>query len=204
MPTLLLIRHGENDFLATQRLPGRLSGIHLNQEGRKQAAQLAQCLSKLPVRAIYSSPLERAVETAEPLAEALQLKISFRSDLTDIDPGDWTGRSIKSLRRFRLWKGIQETPSRFQFPHGETFVQAQARITKALDAIVMEHPDGLVAIFFHADPIKLAVTHYLGLPLDNFQRLSANPGSVTVLRMDGSTPRLLAANLIPPFSFPES
>lgn len=204
MPTLLLIRHGENDFLASQRLPGRLSGIHLNQEGRNQAAQLAQCLSKMPVRAIYSSPLERAVETAEPLVEALNLEKILRSDLTDIDPGDWTGKSIKSLRRSRLWKGIQETPSRFQFPHGETYGQAQARITEAMDVIVNEQPDGLVAIFFHADPIKLAVTHYLGLPLDNFQRLSVNPGSVTVLRMDGSAPKLLAANLMPPFPLPES
>lgn len=204
MPTLLLIRHGENDFLAKQRLPGRLSGIHLNQEGRKQAAQLAQYLSKMPVKAIYSSPLERAVETAEPLAEALHLSIALRSDLTDIDPGDWTGRSLKSLHRSRLWKGIQETPSRFQFPHGEAFGQAQARITGALDVIVHEHPEGLVAIFFHADPIKLAVTHYLGLPLDNFQRLSVNPGSVTVLKMGGSTSILQAANLMPPFPLPES
>ena len=204
MPTLLLIRHGDNDFLASQRLPGHLSGIHLNKEGRVQAAQLAQCLSKLSVRAIYSSPLERAVETAEPLAEALQMKTTLRSDLTDVDPGDWTGRFIKSLLRSKLWKVMQENPSRFQFPNGETFAQAQARITMALDAIVTDHPDGLVAIFFHADPIKLAVTHYLGLPLDNFQRLSVNPGSVTVLSIDGSAPRLLAANLIPPFSFPES
>jgi probable phosphoglycerate mutase len=204
MPTLLLIRHGENDFLATQRLPGRLSGIHLNEAGHQQAAQLAQCLEKMTVRAIYSSPLERAVETAEPLAEALHLKVILDPDLTDIDPGDWTGRSLKSLRRSVLWKGIQETPSKFQFPHGETFAQAQARIANALEIIENAHPDDLVAIFFHADPIKLAVSDYLGLPLDNFQRLSVNAGSVTVMKIDGSVPKLLAANLMPPFSFPEA
>jgi len=203
MPTLLLIRHGENDYLVKNRMPGRISGIHLNGRGHERAAELARTLSRLPIKAIYSSPLERAVETAEPLAQSLGLGIQLRPDLTDTDVGDWAGRSWKALGRTRLWKVIQQTPSQFQFPGGETFVQAQERVVRALDAIASAHADELIAVVFHADPIKLAVAHYLGLPLDNFQRLTAHTGSVTILKMDGAAIKLLALNLIPPFSFPK-
>jgi probable phosphomutase (TIGR03848 family) len=204
MPTLLLIRHGENEYLKKNRLPGRLIGIHLNQRGREQAAELARTLDSIPIRAVYSSPLERAIETAKPLADALGLGIQIRPDLTDTDVGSWEGRSWKVLGRTRLWKVIQNTPSRFQFPGGETFSGIQDRVVQVLNAIGSAHPaDELVAVVFHADPIKLAVAYYLGQPLDTFQRLTASTGSVTILKMDGSTTRLLALNLIPPFSFPK-
>ena len=203
MPTLLLIRHGENDYLKKSKIPGRLPGIHLNMRGRQQAAELAWTLSSLPIKALYSSPLERAVETAEPLSQSLGLEIQLRPDLTDTDVGAWEGRSWKVLGRTRLWKVIQETPSQFQFPGGETFVQTQVRIVRTLDAIARAHTDELIAVVFHADPIKMAVAHYLGLPLDNFQQLTAHTGSVTILKMDGSFVKLLALNLMPPFSFPD-
>jgi probable phosphomutase (TIGR03848 family) len=204
MPTLLLIRHGENDYLMKNRLPGHTPGIHLNGRGREQAAELARTLSCLPIKALYSSPLERAVETAEPLAQSLGLEIQLRPDLTDTDVGNWAGRSWKALSRTKLWKVIQENPSQFQFPGGETFVQAQERVVSALDAIAGAHGNELIAVVFHADPIKLAVAHYLGLPLDHFQRLTAQTGSVTIMKMDGSALKLLALNLIPPFSLPKS
>jgi probable phosphomutase (TIGR03848 family) len=203
MPTLLLIRHGENDYLAKNRMPGHIPGIHLNSRGQEQAAELARTLSRLPIKAIYSSPLERAVETAEPLAQTLGLGIQLLPSLTDTDVGEWEGRSWKVLSRTKLWKVIQQTPSQFQFPGGETFVQAQERVVRALDAIASTHPDELISVVFHADPIKLAVAHYLGLSLDNFQRLTAHTGSVTILKMDGSAVKLLALNLIPPFAFPK-
>jgi probable phosphomutase (TIGR03848 family) len=199
MPTLLLIRHGENDYLARNKMPGHIPGIHLNKHGQEQAAELARTLSRLPIKAIYSSPLERAVETAEPLAQSLVLGIQLWPDLTDMDVGQWEGRSWKALVRTRLWKVIQETPSKFQFPGGETFAQAQKRVVRALDAIASTHGDELITVIFHADPIKLAVAHYLGLQLDNFQRLTAQTGSVTILKMNGSAVKLLALNLIPPF-----
>jgi broad specificity phosphatase PhoE len=203
MPTLLLIRHGENDYLARNKLPGHIPGIHLNKHGQEQAAELARTLSRLAIKAIYSSPLERAVETAEPLAQSLGLGIQLRPDLTDIDVGQWEGRSWKALGRTRLWKVIQETPSKFQFPGGETVIHAQERVVRVLDSIASTNGDELVAVVFHADPIKLAVAHYLSLSLDSFQQLSTYPGSVTILKMDGSAVKLLALNLIPPFSFPK-
>jgi probable phosphomutase (TIGR03848 family) len=204
MSTLLLIRHGENDYLVKNKLPGHLPGVHLNERGCEQALELAQTLSRLPIKAIYSSPLERAIETAEPLAQSLGLEIQLRPDLTDIDVGEWEGRSWKVLGRTGLWKMIQQTPSRFQFPGGETFVKAQERVVHVLDAIANLHADEMIAVIFHADPIKLAVAHYVGLSLDKFQRLSAHTGSVTILKMDGDSSKVLALNLIPPFSFPNN
>jgi probable phosphoglycerate mutase len=202
MPTLLLIRHGENDYLAHYRLPGRLPGIHLNQRGIQQALELDQTLNHLPLKAIYSSPLERAIETAEPLARSLGLEIQLRTDLVDIDVGTWVGRSWKLLGHTKLWKVIQEKPSQFQFPGGETFVQAQQRVVAALDSIIAVVQDGLVAVVFHSDPIKLAIAHYIGLPIDRFQCLTASTGSVTILKINTIAIKLLALNLIPPFSLP--
>ena len=98
MPTLLLIRHGENDFLKQNRLPGRLPDIHLNKHGREQAAALGETLKAFPIRAIYASPLERAVETAEPLAQALGLTIQLRPGLLDTNVGEWEGLLVKELR----------------------------------------------------------------------------------------------------------
>jgi probable phosphoglycerate mutase len=98
---------------------------------------------------------------------------------------------------------IQQTPSQFRFPGGESFAENQERAVAALERIVASHGEKeMIAVFFHSDPIKLAVAHYLGLPLDNFQRLTARTGSVTILKVDGPKIQLLALNLIPPFSYP--
>jgi broad specificity phosphatase PhoE len=202
MPTLLLIRHGENDYLKNNKMPGRLAGIHLNTIGIRQAEELAKTLKILPIKAIYSSPLERAIETATPLALSLGMGIQIRTDLTDTDVGEWEGRSWKSLSRTRLWQVVQTSPSQFQFPAGETFIQIQERVVKSLDAIVDAHPEGIVVVVFHADPIKLAIAHYIGLSLDHFQCLTAHTGSVTILKMGAIAPKIIAMNLIPPFSLP--
>lgn len=202
MPLLLLIRHGENEFVKTGKLAGRLPGIHLNEHGRHQAAELARALADIPLRAIYSSPLERAVETAEPIASGRKLEIQLRPELADSDIGKWQGRSLKSLRRLKKWKVVQQAPSRFTFPEGESFLQTQTRIASCLDEIAASHKlKDIVAVVFHADPIKLAVAHYLGMPLDHFQRLGCDTGSVTVLHVNETGAYLVKLNQRPPFDF---
>jgi probable phosphomutase (TIGR03848 family) len=201
MPTLLLIRHGENDFLKQNRLPGRLPDIHLNQHGREQAAALAESLKSLPIRAIYASPLERAVETAEPLARALGQPIQVRPALLDTDVGEWEGQYLKKLRKLPLWKQVQQQPSQVRFPGGESFLEQQQRLIREVDAIHRAHkPKDLLAVVFHSDPIKLVLAHYLGLPLDHFQRLSVAAGSVSILMVGKSRGNLVALNLRPPFN----
>jgi probable phosphoglycerate mutase len=203
MPLLLLIRHGENDFVKASKLPGHLPGIHLNERGQKQAQGLGEALKDVPIKAIYSSPLERAMETAAPIASARKLEIVQEPDLMDTDIGSWEGKSIKVLRLTKLWRIVQSAPSRFRFPDGESFVESQARYVSALERIIKKHhkPQDIVAIVFHADPIKLSVAHFLGMPLDHFQRLSCDTGSLTALHVSESGANLIKLNQRPPFDF---
>lgn len=203
MPLLLLIRHGENDFVKTGKLPGQSAGIHLNERGQKQAQALGEALKDVPIKAIYSSPLERAIETATPIAQARKLEIIQEPDLMDTDVGSWQGKSLKALRLTKVWSIVQHAPSRFRFPDGESFVESQARYVSALERIIKKHnkPKDIIAIVFHADPIKLVVSHFLGLPLDHFQRLSCDTGSLTALYVSESGANLIKLNQRPPFDF---
>jgi len=195
---LLLIRHGLTDYVTAHRMPGWRPGIHLNDEGRAQAAALARQLADVKLAAVYSSPLERALETARPLAEARGLAIEARPDLGDLHPGDWTGRTVKELENEELWPIIQAYPSGARLPGGESFQGCQARVVAGLDAIRSAHPGQTIAVVSHADPIKMAVAYYLGLPLDLFQRLSISPASLTALAFQRFGPRLLCLNVTDP------
>jgi probable phosphomutase (TIGR03848 family) len=202
MPLLLLIRHGENEFVKTGKMAGRMPGVHLNERGRQQAEELAAALSDVQLKAVYASSLERAVETAEPIAAGHKLEIQLCPDLMDTNIGKWQGRTLKQLRRLKKWKIVQQAPSRFTFPEGESFLQNQMRIVSTLDEIAASHkPKDIVAVVFHADPIKLAVAHYLGMPLDHFQRLGCDTGSVTVLYVSEMGAHLVKLNQRPPFDF---
>jgi probable phosphoglycerate mutase len=195
MPVFLLIRHGENDYVKKGRLPGRLPGVHLNERGRAQAKVLAEKLKDAPVKAIYSSPLDRALETAQPIADVLNLPVVPREGLTETDVGEWQERSLKSLRRLKVWRGVQYAPSQFRFPGGEGFADAQERIRREIDVLRAQHdPKDLVVCVTHADPIKLAVAFYIGLPLDMFQRLNVSPASITALMVSDHGSSLLNLN----------
>ena len=202
MPLLLLIRHGENDFTKKHKLAGYTPDVHLNERGQSQAQALADALRDVPIKAIYSSPLERAVETATPIAAARELEIQNEAGLLETNVGKWQGRSLAALRLQKHWKVVQNAPSRAQFPEGETFYECQTRIVTALDSISRKYkPQDIVACVFHADPIKLAVAHYIGLPLDHFQRLSCDTGSLTALYVNESGANLIKLNQRPPFDF---
>jgi len=205
MPTVLLIRHAENDYVRTGRLAGRLPGVHLNENGRSQAQALVEKLSGAPVKAIYSSPLERALETARPLAEALHLPVIPRDALLETDYGEWQGRKLIGLYRRKLWRVVQNAPSRARFPQGESFAEAQSRICQEIETLCGLHkPKDLFVCVSHADPIKLAAAYYLGMPLDLFQRISISPASITALHLGVSGSRLLTLNYDPSFAFKKS
>ncbi len=202
MPLLLLIRHGENDYTKTHKLAGHLPGVHLNEHGQKQAQDLADALREVPIKAIYSSPLERAQETATPIATARRLEVQTEAGLIETNVGKWQGKSLAVLRLQKHWKVVQHSPSRAQFPEGETFYECQSRIVSALDAIIRKHkPQEIIACVFHADPIKLAVAHYIGMPLDQFQRLGCDTGSVAALHIGEMGANLIKLNQRPPFEF---
>ncbi len=200
MPIFLLIRHGETDYNKKMHLPGRLPDVHLNEKGRSQAQAVADTLAKAPIKAIYSSPLERTLETAEPLATLLKMTVIPISGLLETDCGDWQGQSIRRLRRQKTWKSVQQHPSLFRFPGGEAIVDCQYRTVQVFESLRHEFSDhDLVVCVSHADPIKQVVAFYLGLPLDNFQRLSIDTASITALLVSENGSRLLMLNHNPSF-----
>lgn len=189
MTKLLLIRHAVNDFVKTGKLAGWTPGVHLNDEGQAQAEALGRRLSSLTLHHIYASPLERTMETAQAVQQHHpHLQIEVNADIGEVQYGDWQGKSIAALRSRKMWSVIQEYPSRAYFPNGETMRGAQTRIVEALEGMVDQHPGQTIALVFHADLIKMALAHYLGMHLDVFQRIVVSPASISVLMLGHSRP----------------
>ena len=187
---LLLVRHGTTP-LTGSRLTGRLPGIHLSEEGVRQAKHVAERLAGLPVKAVYSSPLERCLETAAPIAERHRLTVSTVDDLGEVFYGEWQGRSFRQLYRLKAWRELQSRPAEFRFPGGETIREAQTRGIRAAEAMLARHRNQAVVAVSHADMIRLLVAGYLGLGLDLYQRIVVGVGSVTVISLGEWGPKLL-------------
>ncbi len=162
-------------------LSGRKSGIALSPAGKKQASQVAGALSKLPVVALYASPIQRCVETAEAIAAESSLSVDISEGITEVDFGDWQGRKLKDLATEPLWKVVQVAPSNARFPGGESIREMQARAVGAIEGMVESHPGELIVAVSHADVIKVAIAHFVGMHLDLYQRLSISPASCSVL-----------------------
>lgn len=179
---ILLIRHGENEFTHKGKLAGRLPGVHLNQRGLAQARGLAAALKDQPLKAVYSSPLDRTLETAQPIALSQKREVTTRWGLEESDIGRWAGKTIRRLSRSKLWKQLQTQPSLFTFPGGESIRDQQARLVAEIEEIrAMHRAKDVIACVTHADPIKLIIAYYLGLPLDLFQRIRVDTASVSRL-----------------------
>jgi probable phosphoglycerate mutase len=193
--TVLLVRHG---LTATTGhvLPGRAPGLHLSESGKAQAQRVGERLGELTTRpvAIYHSPLERARETAAPIAKALGVRARVDRGLNECDFGQWTGRRLSTLRTRPEWRLVQSAPSTFRFPDGESFTEMQIRIWTTIERLVATHRKGLLVLVSHADPIKAAVTYAQGVPLDLFQRTVISPCSVSAISLAGGVPTVLCVN----------
>jgi probable phosphomutase (TIGR03848 family) len=191
----LLVRHGTTPTTG-KVLPGTAPGLHLSDDGRKQAQATAERIAALKHRpvAIYSSPLERARETAQPLSDLLGLPVEIDPGLIECDFGEWTGAELKNLRRLPEWRTVQSLPSTFQFPGGESFETMQHRIITTLDRLANSHLGQTFVAYSHADPIKAAISAVAGVPLDLFQRFVVSPCSVTALVRGPATAHVLCVN----------
>lgn len=196
-PTVvLLVRHGVTPTTG-KILPGRAAGLHLSDEGRLQAEAVAKRIAPLQrVAAIYSSPLERARETAAPIARARKMPIRIDRGLLECDFGEWTGEKLARLSKLPEWDVVQRHPSAFRFPGGESFTELQARISGALARLVAQHPGRVIVAVSHADPIKAAVAHALGMPLDLFQRIVIGTASITAIAYGRTNASALTVNSV--------
>jgi probable phosphomutase (TIGR03848 family) len=193
MTLLLLVRHALTEATG-RRLSGSTPGIHLSEQGRMQAKELAERMAPLRLSAVYASPLERCVETAESIAGPRSLVVERMSALEEVAYGAWTGKSFAQLTRTTLWKKVQLAPSSVRFPGGETLTEAQVRMVTALEALAITHPKATVAVVSHADLIRLSLAHYAGIHLDLFQRIIVSPASVSAILLGDRIPRILRMN----------
>jgi len=195
MTELLLIRHAINDWVNTGRLAGWTPGVHLNSDGLAQARALVERLANVPLAAIYSSPLERTIETAQAIAaHHPALSVEPLEQVGEVRYGQWQGAKLSALRRQKLWQTVQMYPSRAHFPSGEAIRQAQARAVDALETLVARHPGQRVAVVSHSDVIKLIVAHYLGAHIDLFQRIEISPASISIIRLGSDRPYIMCLN----------
>lgn len=204
MTEFLLIRHAVNDFVKTGRLAGWTPDVHLNAEGRAQAAALGERLAQIPIDAAYSSPLERCVETAQAvLAHHPHLTLNLSEAIGEVRYGAWQGAELAKLATRKLWRAVQLNPSRVRFPKGETMRAAQMRAVDAIEQLAQLHRRQRVAIFSHSDVIKMILAHYLGVHLDLFQRIEIAPASLSILRLGFMRPSVIQINetsYLPKFS----
>jgi probable phosphoglycerate mutase len=194
MTTFYLIRHGDNDVLS-YALAGRGPGVHLNANGQQQALRLAEHMADRGIDRIFSSPMERARETAEPLARKLGLKIEICEAITEINYGDWTGKTMVELEQVEGWKQWNTFRTGTRPPGGESILEVQARTVGQIEKLRRDFPNSSIALFSHGDPLRSTIVYYLGMPLDLIRRLKMNPASVTVLTINDWTAELHAFNL---------
>jgi len=197
--TVILLRHGRSTANTAGVLAGRTPGVALDESGQTQAQALVERLALLPLVAVVSSPLQRCRETVEPLAQARALEVSVDDRFVEVDYGEWTGRELRKLGKEPLWKVVQAHPSAAVFPGGEGLAALQARAVAAIrewDAkLTAEHgPEVLWLVCTHGDVIKAVLADALGVHLDGFQRIVANPCSVSVVTYTETRPFVQRVN----------
>ncbi len=192
MTTFMLIRHGHCDPVG-KYIAGRKSGIKLDETGIGQVKQLVSRLDGIKVEAIYSSPLERAIETASPLAEQKKLKINIAEELNEVDYGIWTGKSFEELSSEPLWKLYNTYRGRVRIPGGEMMPEIVSRMSRLMERLRRTY-QGTVILVSHGDPIKSVIAHYTGIPLDSIMRLDVLPASVSIISINEYEARLVTLN----------
>jgi probable phosphoglycerate mutase len=191
--TFLLVRHASHALLR-RTLVGRTPGVPLDAEGRAQAARLAERLSALKPLALYSSPVQRALETAAPLSERWGLPVQMCKEFIEIDFGEWAGRDFTDLHAVKQWEYFNSYRSGTRPSGGELMLEVQARAVAGLQRLHAGHPNSLIVIVSHGDVIRAALNYYLGAPLDLFRRLEISPASVSLLELQDWGPRVLLVN----------
>jgi broad specificity phosphatase PhoE len=193
MTTFALIRHAEHGFLG-HAIVGRATGVRLSPDGSRQAEALAGRLEGSLIRALYSSPLERARATAAPIAARLRLEVQIADELNEIEFGEWTNWTLADLHELEGWRRFNVFRSGSRIPGGEAMVEVQGRMFRLIERLCSAHPAQTVALISHSDVIKTTLAYYLGMPLDLFQRIEISPASISVVRIERYGPEVLLIN----------
>ncbi len=197
MIRILLIRHGSTDLLG-RVLYGRMPGVHLNSEGASQANALAQALQfRYPLREVISSPMDRAIETAQPIADRQGLNVEIDGSFNEIDFGEWMGKPFPELHDLELWKRYYQSRATTRPPGGESMMDVQSRAWSGIARIMERYrqdKDANVAVVTHGDVVRALIVLVLGMSLDHIQRIEAAPASVSELLIRRSDLRVRTVN----------
>jgi broad specificity phosphatase PhoE len=188
------MRHGETDAVG-KSIMGWRPGWHLNANGRKQVERLAARLAPLTIRAIYTSPLERAVETAEAVGKPHGIEPRPDADLGEFHAGEWEGLAIDDLDRIDEWRRFNHFRGGTRAPGGELMIETQARMIRRVQALAREHEGEAVGIVSHGDPLRAVVAFYMGIPIDMLLRFEISPASVSVVELSEWTARVMCVNV---------
>jgi probable phosphoglycerate mutase len=197
---LVLIRHAHSEANAAGILSGRLPNVHLSEKGVAQSENLAVRLGDFPLSSLRISPMERCFETISPWINSVVLpnypkfQPELDPNLTEVDYGTWSGKKLAMLSKNKLWKIVQDSPSRMYFPDGEGIAQMQARAMTSVHEAVSAKGKGSAVIVSHGDVIKSIVASALGMHLDEFQRIVIDPASVSIFDFSTTKPRTLLLN----------
>ena len=197
MSRFLLIRHASHDYL-NRAIAGWRPGVHLNAQGREEAGRLAAALDGIPIQALYTSPLERTLETAEAISRCTGAEVRVREDFGEVRFGDWTDVDFETLNQDPRWQTFTRFRAGTRAPGGEMLLEVQARMVTAIERLRGEHPRDTGAIISHGDPIKAALMHYLGIALDLLHRIDISPASVSVLELRDGRAKVLLLNSLAP------
>ena len=191
--TTLLIRHAHTDAIGL-RLSGRTPGIHLSAQGRAEAERLGRGLAGVTLTAIYTSPLERAVETARRIAQHQGIVETIRDELSEIDFGRWTGKTFAELEQDRGWQIYNRCRGSASVPGGESAAAVQSRMVAVLKTLAASHEGQRIAIVSHGDPLRYAALQFTGASLDRYSDVTILPASVSAVVWLPEGPRLLYVN----------
>jgi broad specificity phosphatase PhoE len=194
--TFYLIRHGEKDA-DEQLIVARTRGIHLNGRGQRQAADIAAALGTSLIREVFSSPMERARETAEPLARKRNVEVRILEGLQEFEFGTWTGKSHQELAALPGLREFNEFRSATRPPGGETMLEVQTRFVGEMLRLRSEFPNDEIAVVSHGDPIRAAICYFLGMPLDLFDRIEISIGSISVITLTERGAQVTRMNQVP-------
>ncbi len=193
MTTILLIRHALTDAIG-HYVAGTAPGLHLNADGRRQAEELAWRLNPVPIVALISSPLERATETAKPIARDHALDVQILPALNEVEVGAWTGKSFEELSGDPEWAHYNRNRSTTRPPGGELMIDVQHRGVQAVIELARRYPAGTVAVVSHGDVVRAILLYFLGMPIDSYDRIEASPARISLVTLDEGAPKVVQVN----------
>ena len=195
MPEIILVRHGETDFNASETFRGR-ADVPLNETGLRQAQLLGKYLSSEKIDVVYSSPLQRALKTAEAIAAPHKLKVNIVANLNDIDCGQWQGLTLKEVQakyaeEYQDWL---DTPEQVKIPGGESLEDVRKRALPFVQDAVLRCGEGKIVLVSHRAVNKVLICALLRLDNSSFWSFKMDTGAITRFTFNGNRAVLTSLN----------